>query len=1287
MSYQLPRLTLISSASPLADLSDALARIHSQSGYCLEVSPFFTHQLQDPDFLPETLFDQVRQSKAVLFDLRGNPDRAVALVQQALAETQGEDIAFIPVFGGGPSILALTRMGEFSMAGMMAGRPPGSGRPSGSATSNGGTAPGAVGRPSGSAGGTDYRKLKQASQGMERIASALPPHLQRHAKNWSTCMQYWTNSGAENLANLLRFVAREYAGLETEVAEPIIYPDFGFLDWHTRARYPTYADYIAVHPLNPERPTVALLVYGETSLAANLSGGQELFEELAKGANVLPFFADGIGTADAIEQHFIQNGRSICDAIVSMLWFRLDGGPLGGDGEKTVALLKRLNVPYYVAITSNNREIALWEQTAEGLPPVETLSTVAFPELDGAIDPVLVYGLTGPEATAQQITAPVKGRGKRLAGRIIKRVALKHKPNCEKRVAIAIFNYPPSEGTLGSASFLDVFASVERVLLALQAAGYTIMPPVPGTLKSMFLERGLVHNGEFTSAHITAKHAIRVPRQQYLHWYAQLPASLRQATESLFGPPPGNLMVDGDDILIAGIEFGNVVVAVQPSRGIHEDPSKMHHDDSLPAHHQYYAFYRWLEEADGWQADAVIHVGTHGTFEFLPGKQVALAADSAPDAMLGNLPNTYLYHVVNVSEGTIAKRRSYAQLISYASPTFAPAGLYEHLNHLEDLMAEYDEQRSVSLPRCWSILKQILALCDEHAVPLLLSEDLQQRLLQGAMPDETAALDDYEAALEQLHGDLFELKRVAIPLGLHTFGQRLSGEGLIDYLNLVARYDRPEAPALPRLLAQRQGWDYDQLLEEANSRVEALAADSRELIVQLVDGGAAVPDLAPALTYLHSVLIQVEATDEMGSLIHALDGGYVEPGLGGDPVRSPFTYPTGRNTYQFDPTKLPTDSAYERGAQIAEETLQRYVAAKGTYPDAVGVILWGFETCKTYGETIGQVLRYIGVKVERGQGYFMQPVVIPLAELGRPRIDVTVNICGFFRDLFPNLVRLIDLAFQTVAQLDEPPEMNAVRRHAQALLPQLPEAPESQRLSAARIFGPPPGEYGNGLSTLIETAAWQDESELGQMYIQRTQYVYGDRMPGTESRQAFESALSRTQFVTQVRDSHEFEVTDVDHYYEFFGGMAQAATLISGQRPDVLIADTTKERIQVKTIDEAVRQGVTSRLLNPKWIDAILEHDHKGAQAIADRVEYLVGLEATTRSVGAATWRKVAQRFAFDPALRDRLLQNNPYATAEIVQKLGEAEHRGYWQPTESEKQQLAEIYHDIEQKIEFAQM
>ncbi|MGG6284585.1 magnesium chelatase subunit H [Leptolyngbya sp. AN03gr2] len=1224
MSQTLPRLTLISSASPLGDLPSAIAQVTQQYGTLFEVVPLLLHQLDRVEDGLET----IQRSKAVLFDLRGNPESAIALIQRALIETQGEEIAFIPVFGGGPSVMAMTRMKAFALSNMPSS-------------------------------GTDYRQMKQSTRSM---VEKLPPEAQYHARNWSKCVSYWTNSGVENLANLLKFVAAEYADVPIQADEPIVYPDFGFLDLNTHQRYSSYLEYVADHPLDPNCPTVAVLFYSGTSMTFNLQGGAELFAELSESANVLPFFADGIKTAEALEQHFFNNGVPICDAIVSLLWFRLDGGPLGGDAEHTIALLKALDVPYYVAVTSNNREIAVWEQTAEGLPPVETLSTVAFPELDGAIDPVIIYGLND-----QGAATPIPGRGKRLAQRILKRIALRRKTNIEKKIAIVIFNYPPSEGTLGTASFLDVFASVEHLLDQLQQAGYSVTPPEVGTLKDLFLDRGLLHNGDFTSVHLTANHAIRVPLEQYLQWYDRLPDSIQKQTESVFGSPPGDLMSDRNDLLIAGIEFGNVVVAIQPSRGVHEDPSKLHHDDSLPAHHQYIGFYRWLEE--GWNADAVVHVGTHGTFEFLPGKQVALDEGSAPDALLGNLPNSYIYHVVNVSEGTIAKRRSYAQLVSYASPTFVPAGLYEHLTQLEDLLDEYEDQKTKSLPRAIAILRQIIQVCDANDVLLLLTDELKQNIEDLSL---------YETALETLHIDLFELKRVAIPIGLHTFGHRLQDEALIDYLTLVARYDRAETPSLPRLLAQQYGWNYDQLLDSADSKVIELGEKSRSLIAEFLLGETVQEPLQPTFNYLDAIAKQIAATDEVRSLLDALEGKYIEPGLGGDPVRTPHTYPTGRNTYQFDPTKLPTDSAYDRGAQIAEETLSRYYAEHGTYPDAVGVILWGFETCKTYGETIGQILRYIGVKVDRGQGYFMRPVVIPISELNRPRVDVTVNICGFFRDLFPNLVRLIDLAFQMVAQLDEPLEQNAVRRHTLAVSEQL-----DFRLASARLFGPPPGEYGNRLSTMIETAAWESESDLGEMYIDRTQYLYGDRLTGTESRQAFTAALGRTKFITQVRDSHEFEVTDIDHYYEFFGGMAQAATLISGDRPEVLIADTTKERIQVKTITEAVRQGVTSRLFNPKWIDGMLNHAHQGGQAIADRVEYLLGLDATTRSVGTATWSRVAERFVFDAEMRERMLENNRYAESEIIRKLGEADHRGYWDANETQREQLQQIYCDIETQIE----
>ncbi|NBD18744.1 MAG: magnesium chelatase subunit H [Cyanobacteria bacterium] len=1238
------RITAIAPTACLGDLEKAVARLQTENS-AIELETFSLRQIQEGLIARETVLESIQSamwrshrstSIALLFDLRGNPDRALALVREALEATADTNIAFIPLFGGSPAIMGLVRMGNFAPAKM----PP----------------------------------AKSMETAIAAIAQSLPPETARQAQNWSKCVTYWTNSGMDNLVNLLRFVASEYGGMAMTVEDPIIYPDFGFMDLQTGTRYTSYEAYLQDHPLDSNLPTVAVIFYSGTTLTSNLQGGAELLQTLQQQANLLPFFSDGIATADAIQEHLFRNGFPVCDGIVSLLRFRLDGGPLGGNPEKTINLLQQFNVPYVVPLSANNQDLDEWHKSAIGLGATETLSLVSLPEMDGAIDSVMLYGVKNEMAT------PIPGRGEKVAHRLLNRITLKQKPNAEKRVAIVIFDYPPGEGTLGTASFLDVFASVEAILNRLQEVGYQVTPPAAGTLKDSFLEKGLVHNGEFTSIQLTAENAVRVPLQQYRQWYQKLPAALRESTEAVFGDPPGDLMTYEGDILLAAMEFGNAIVAVQPSRGIHEDPAKIHHDDSLPPHHQYIALYRWLEESAN--VDAIVHIGTHGTFEFLPGKQVALAAEDAPDALLGDLPHLYVYHVVNVSEGTIAKRRSYAQLVSYASPTFAPAGLYAELSQLEDTIAEYEEMKIKSLPRRVAILDQIIALCQEQGLPFPLPETLSRT---NGIPDD---FSPYEEALEELHHTLFEWKRSAIPIGLHSFGQTLTGEGLINYLNLVGRYDRAEISSLPRTLAQSKGWDYDHLLDRADPKVESLAGESWNLIARLLEGKAetVTEDFKPITSYLKDLAERIKNTDEIGALLHALDGGYLEPGMGGDPVRSPHTYPTGRNTFQFDPTKLPTDSAYDRGAQIAEETLTRYYQENGTYPESVGVILWGFETCKTFGETVGQVLHYIGVKVDRGRGYFMKPVVVPLSELGRPRIDVTINICGFFRDLFPNLVNLIDEAFQTVAELDEPMELNAVRRHVCALQPKLGDTPEGKKLAAGRLFGPPPGEYGNRLSTLIETAAWEEAADLGRNYLERTQYLYGREIPGTESRTSLEAALANTQIISQVRDCHEFEVTDLDHYYEFFGGMAQATAVVTGKRPDVLIADTTGERISVKSLNQAVQKGVSTRLLNPKWIEGMLQHDHKGGQQIADRVEYLLGLDATTGSVGENTWRKVAQHFVFDQAMRERLQANNPYATAEIVQKLGEANYRGYWQPTETETEQLKEVYREIERAIELGE-
>ncbi|WP_297184559.1 cobaltochelatase subunit CobN [Thermococcus sp.] len=415
---------------------------------------------------------------------------------------------------------------------------------------------------------------------------------------------------------------------------------------------------------------------------------------------------------------------------------------------------------------------------------------------------------------------------------------------------------------------------------------------------------------------------------------------------------------------------------------------------------------------------------------------------------------------------------------------------------------------------------------------------------------------------------------------------------------------------------------------------------------------------------------------ELENLIEGLNGLYIEPSVGGDVIRNPEVLPTGRNIYAFDPLKVPTESAVERGRKIAETTIKKYLEKHGKYPESVGVVLWGFETAKTYGETIAQILEYIGVRVVHVSPWEKKLEVIPLEKLGRPRIDVIVTICGFFREMFPNIMELLDKAFRMVAELDEPEEMNFIKKHAK-------ELGNYGELAKARIFGPTSTEYGTRLLQLVEDGIWDEERELAEAYISSMSYAYTKGHYSREARELFESLLRKVDLVSQVRDSHDYEITDLDHYYEFFGGLSKSVEVLKGEKPEMLIADTTREVVKVESIKEAIERGTITRILNPKWINEMLKHEFHGAQKIADRVEYLLGLAATTNAVKNWIWDKVAERFMFDEEIFERLKESNPYATKEILERLLEANRRGYWKADEEILEELEDKYLELDGMLE----
>ena len=1212
-----------------------------------ELRVYYPHEVNEEEVELKEFEEKLKEASAVLIDVRGG-----GKVEEVLHRTlKGENNVVVTLIGS-PKLMSLTRLGSFTMEKFSEKFEEDSRLST-----------------------EELYKRARRIQSIIEIAGRLPIASLRDARNYVKVLKYYSYGGEENYRNMFITVLR-YLGYELpEPGEPeerheigVYHPKLGFL------REPLPSE---------EKPSVGVLIYGGMHFDQCVPPLKALVERLEDlGVCVTPVYVESTTkTLEGVRRFFFKHGKPAVDAVISLLWFRLNGGPLGGDPRPTLALLKELNVPVFCPAPMYMREVSSWERSPTGLSPIEIICAVVWPELDGCVEPIPCCGLKSEELEGVVVkdTLPIEDRIKRVVARVGNWISLKTKRNEKKRLAIVLYDYPPGEANIGSAAYLDTFESVKRLLERLKAEGYVV--EVPENLKELFEGFAVVNSGRWLDARRTLRNCPSVELQEYRRWFEELPEELRRDVVESWGPPPGNVMVEGGRILIPGVWLGNVFVCLQPSRGVHESPEKAYHDKKLPPHHQYIAFYKYLQR----EVDAVIHVGTHGTLEFQKGKEVGLSSKCFPDVLIGNLPHVYIYHVLNTSEGSIARRRSYATLVSYNSPPYTTSDLYGDLLELEDMINEFHEA-SVQDPRR--------------------VEALRRKIMEKA---ESLHLDG--ESVEEIHDELIELKRSVIPKGLHVLGGRYSEEELVDFVRLLLRYDRSDLKSLNRILAENKGLNYDELLKHPGKHartLEEIEKEAEELVkTLLLEGvGRAVKrsgvsrslraELRRTLEFGLSAARKFQKNDaELENVVRALSCEFVEPGPGGDVLRNPEALPTGRNIYQFDPNLIPTQTACERGAEIAENTIRHFLEKHGRYPEGVGVVLWGFETTKTGGETIGQILHYLGVRLKRRGAWGVELEVVPLEELRRPRIDVLVNICGFFRDMFPNVLQLLSRAFELVASLDEPPDRNFVRKHALEAREVLKESsPEAEaeiseerfwRLASARIFGPDAGEYGTRVTTLIETSNWEEEKQLAEAYIGSMSHVYAENVHAERAGALYRKLLSTVELVSQIRDSHDYEITDLDHYYEFFGGLSKAVETVGGRKPEMLITDTTKEVLRTEEVSRVIRRGVRARLLNPKWIDEMLKHDFHGAQKIADRVEYLLGLAATTGGVESWVFGEVARRFIFDEAMRRRLAENNKWAAAEVIERLLEAARRGYWRASEAELERLREAYLEIEGRLEDA--
>jgi len=1154
-------------------------------------------------------------------------DAHIRDVLPALTARQASCDAMVCCLSAG-EVVRLTRIGRLRMdvpaSGMMgmlkrlrgARKPAGAGGKAGAA--GGGKAGG------GEAGRSSGEKQMRLLRQLPRILRFVPGTAQ-DLRVYFLCLQYWLAGSEENLANMLRLLVGRYAAGPRaagagalRAAPPVQYPELGL--YHPRLPARVVEDASLLPRVAGERGRVGLLLMRSYLLADNAAHYDGMIAALeARGLSVVPAFASGLDQRPAIERYFTRDGAAAVDVVLSLTGFSLVGGPAYNDAHAAEEVLAGLDVPYVAAHPVEFQTLRAWEDSPHGLTPIEAAMMVAIPELDGALWPTTFGGRAADgvadgaagsglqaggqhEAAAGGRACTMVAHAERcasLAARIERLAGLRRRERQARRVAVVLFNFPPNGGATGTAAYLSVFRSLHNTLLAMREAGYRV--EVPASADAL---RTLVCEGNAGWFGAPANVAARVPAAEHVRRERWL-----EAIEAQWGPAPGQHNSDGDGLFILGAQLGNVFVGIQPAFGMEGDPMRLMFTGSFAPTHAFSAFYRWIRE--DFAADAVLHWGTHGALEFMPGKQVGMSGACWPDRLIGELPNFYLYASNNPSEGALAKRRTGAALISYLTPPVAEAGLYRGLLDLKASLGRWSALPPDSPAEQSAALLELIRA--EAGLVDLVGED------EPAW-DAAAA----QARIQSLGAALLELEYTLIPEGLHVVGEP------------------PDAAARARLLDA---------------------------------AGISEPERRASLDAL------LARDNEIPSLLHALDGGYLRPAPGGDLLRNTDVLPTGRNLHGFDPFRIPSAFALSEGARQAERLLERHRADSGRLPETVAMVLWGTDNLKTEGGPLSQALWLLGAEPRLDSyGRLAGAALVPLERLGRPRIDVVLTLSGIFRDLLPMQTRLLAEASRMAAEADEPVACNAVRRHALAF-----QAEHGGTLAEAslRVFGNDDGAYGSNVNHLLEHGGWTDEDELAQCFLRRKGFAYDADGHVLRHDRVLDSLLGQVDLAYQNLDSIELGVTTVDHYFDTLGGITRAVLSRRGQAAAVYIGDGTRGDGVVRSLAEQVALETRTRALNPKWYEALLEHGFEGVRQIEAQVTNTLGWSATTGQVAPWVYQRLSDTFILDEAMRERLARLNPAATARIAGRLIEAHERHYWQPAPDVVDALRLADEAIEDRLE----
>ena len=1092
---------------------------------------------------------------------------------------------------------------------------------------------------------------------------------------------YMVHGGEENYYRMLRYLRHVAAGNEAEPEPPYILPWEGI--YHPDANQP-FTDRNAYHVFRPRcHPSATGVVFSRTYWA---NGDREIVDALIRKletfTDVIPIFCLSGGDSDLGARPGAEVAREWFSGEVSLI-INLQPVFRASKTEQSRDIFSDLGVPVIHPILLYHKTHQEWLDSPLGPSAMEVGWSIALPEMQGMIE-MLAVGTEVESRSETGMHEPIPDRVERICRRAEAWIRLQRKRPEERKVAFILHNKPCSsvEATVGAGAHLDTLESVARIMQVMKEEGYTVYPPADGKeLIDRIMEKRAISDFRWTSVGSIVRCGgalALVNMDEYSEWYSELEPTIQVKMEESWGKPPGEemdgvpaAMVHDGRIVVTGVSYGNAVVCVQPKRGCagarcDGEACKILHDPQIPPTHQYLATYKWLERVFG--ADVIIHVGTHGNLEFLPGKSAAPSNRCFPDIMIGAIPHLYIYNADNPPEGTIAKRRACATLVDHMQTVMQASGLYGALKDLEALLDEYTRAKESDPSRAHTLEHLIIDSVRDGGI----AHDTGLDALQEGK-------QDFPAFVGHIHRHLGMIASSRIPDGMHIFGERPVGEARVQFIHAAARFDDGITSALfgGGERSEDPGSVRDREAAELTFVRSVLAGATMEEAMMDACGRLPLPgteEMAARMADLISTFnTGIDASDEIGSLINGFSGGFISPGPSGLITRgNPDILPTGRNFYSLDPESVPTRAAWRVGKKLADALLHVYHEEHGTFPESVAMYWLSTDLMWADGEQFAQILHLMGVEPVWRGSKVVSFKVIPISELGRPRVDVTIRASGILRDCFFCAIELLDRAITSVSNLEETDEENPIKAHSR------------DSGTGRRIFSSRPGTYGNGVNLAVYASAWKEEKDLAEVFLEWNSYSYGDGDAGTENRAGFSRLLAHVDATFNKTGTDEYDLTGCCCYFGTHGGMTATARHLSGRHVEAYYGDTrTPSHVEVRTLAAELRRVVTTKLLNPAWIEGMKRHGYKGAGDIAKRVGTVYGWEASTGEVDDRIFDEIAKTFVLDPGNRSFFREENPFALEEIGRRLLEAESRGLWNPDPEVSEGLRQAYLETEGWLE----